>query len=78
MAHGREIGNRTETARHRRHGLRVVSAADIAALDAFAVANGLPLPTIGAVPEPASAGLVLLAGTGMLLRRQRRGSATAS
>src|SRR6202044_3745952 len=30
-----------------------VSQSDIAALDAFAVANGLPIPTIAAVPEPA-------------------------
>jgi hypothetical protein len=49
-----------------------VSSADVAALDAFAVANGLPLPTIGVVPEPAS----LATGVGLLLglvaRRKRR------
>jgi len=48
-----------------------VSAADIAALDAFAAANGLPMPVIGAVPEPASAGMVILSGLGMLARRRR-------
>jgi hypothetical protein len=51
-----------------------VTAADIAALDAFAAANGLPMPVIGAVPEPASAAMVILSGLGMLaLRRRRRG-----
>ncbi len=43
-----------------------VSPADIAALDAFAAANGLAAPVIGAVPEPASVGLALMAGTGLL------------
>ncbi len=50
-----------------------VSAADVAGLDAFAAANGLPLPAIGAVPEPASAGIVILSGLGMLAVRRRRG-----
>jgi hypothetical protein len=50
-----------------------VSQADIAALDAFAVANGLPLPMIGGVPEPGTGGLVVLSAIGWLGRR-RRGS----
>jgi autotransporter-associated beta strand protein len=50
-----------------------VSPADIAALDAFAVANNLPLPTIDAVPEPASASLLAI-GSLALLRRARRRS----
>jgi hypothetical protein len=45
-------------------------AADYAALDAFAAANGLSLPT-SSVPEPASLGLLAM-GAGMLLRRGRR------
>ncbi len=49
-----------------------VTPADIAALDAFAVANGLPVPTIGAVPEPASAGLLVLAASSALGRRRRK------
>ncbi len=48
-----------------------VSPADIAALDSFANANGLPLPTFASVPEPASAGL-LLAGITVTTRRRRR------
>ncbi len=48
-----------------------VSLADIDALDAFAIANNLPLPTIAAVPEPAAAALLLSAATGALLRRRR-------
>ena len=35
-----------------------VSQADIAALDAFASANNLPLPNFASVPEPASAGII--------------------
>jgi fibronectin-binding autotransporter adhesin len=42
-------------------------AADYAALDAFAAANGL----MADVPEPASASLLLLAGMGVLSRRRR-------
>ncbi len=36
-----------------------VSVADIAALDAFAGANGLALPVAGAVPEPGAGGMVI-------------------
>ncbi len=43
-----------------------VSPTDIAALDAFAVANGLPLPTFAAVPEPASCILLSLGATSLL------------
>ncbi len=46
----------------------VIPAADYAAIDAFAAANGLTMPS---VPEPASAGLLLVAGAGMLARRRR-------
>ncbi len=52
-----------------------VSVADIAALDVFAEANGLALPSIGVVPEPVSAGIVILSGLGMLALRRRRGRA---
>jgi len=47
-----------------------VSAGDFAALDAFAMANGLPLPT-SSVPEPGTAGLVCMVGAGLLHRRRR-------
>jgi autotransporter-associated beta strand protein len=46
-----------------------VSAADLAALQSFAAANGITLPN---VPEPASMGLSALAGISLLRRRQRR------
>ena len=48
------------------------SAGDVAALDAFATANGLPLPSFADVPEPASAVMIVMAGMG-ILRRRRRG-----
>jgi hypothetical protein len=48
-------------------GAAVVSQADIAALDAFAAANGL----LADVPEPATAAIVLVTGLG-LFRRIRR------
>ena len=47
-----------------------VSAGDVAALDAFAAANGLSLPT-SSVPEPASMGLLTLGAVGVLARRRR-------
>ncbi|MGD0461038.1 MAG: PEP-CTERM sorting domain-containing protein [Tepidisphaeraceae bacterium] len=45
----------------------VLPASDYAAVDAFAAANGL----MADVPEPASAGLLLIAGMGVLVRRRR-------
>ncbi|MGD0768242.1 MAG: SMP-30/gluconolactonase/LRE family protein [Tepidisphaeraceae bacterium] len=45
-----------------------VSTGDIAALDAFAAANGISLAN---VPEPASAGMIVMAGLGILRRRRR-------
>jgi hypothetical protein len=47
------------------------SAGDVAALDAFAAANGLSLPT-SSVPEPASAVMIVMAATGILCRRRHR------
>jgi autotransporter-associated beta strand protein len=44
------------------------SPADVAALDAFAAANGISLTS---VPEPATMGLLAVAGLGMLRRRRR-------
>jgi autotransporter-associated beta strand protein len=46
------------------------SAADIAALDAFAAANGL----LADVPEPATLGVLAVGALGLLKRRSRRGS----
>jgi hypothetical protein len=47
------------------------SAGDVAALDAFAAANGLSIPT-SSVPEPASASVLIAAGLGFLSRRRRK------
>ena len=44
------------------------SSADLAALDAFAAANGISLTN---VPEPMSAGIMVMAGLGILRRRRR-------
>jgi autotransporter-associated beta strand protein len=52
-----------------------VTQSDIAALDSFASANGLALPTIGAVPEPAGATLLGLVAMGALSWRTRRSGA---
>jgi uncharacterized repeat protein (TIGR03803 family)/autotransporter-associated beta strand protein len=49
-----------------------ISQTDIQALDAFALANNLTLPAIGAVPEPAAAMLLLSTSVGTLLRRRRK------
>jgi autotransporter-associated beta strand protein len=46
------------------------TAGDVAALDAFAAANGLSLPT-SIVPEPASAALLLVGAASLLSRRSR-------
>ena len=46
-----------------------VSAGDVAALDAFAAANGISLAN---VPEPASVGLLMFGAVGVLARRYRR------
>ena len=46
-----------------------VTAADLAALDAFAAANGISLAN---VPEPISAGMMVMAGIGVLGRRRQR------
>jgi hypothetical protein len=48
-----------------------VGAADLAALDAFAAANGLSLNTTS-VPEPASLGLLALGVIGATARRRRK------
>jgi hypothetical protein len=48
-----------------------VSQADITALDAFAVTNGLPIPSIDVVPEPALGAIVLMNVCLALPRRRR-------
>jgi hypothetical protein len=48
-----------------------IPAADYVAIDAFAAANGL----MADVPEPASAGLLIVAGMGILSRRRRNRTA---
>jgi len=47
------------------------SAGDVAALDAFAAANGLSLPTSN-VPEPGSVGFLAITGVVALYSRRRR------
>ncbi|MGD0389749.1 MAG: hypothetical protein ABSC42_12435, partial [Tepidisphaeraceae bacterium] len=47
------------------------SAGDVAALDAFAAANGLSLPT-SSVPEPMSGGIAAACAIAFLVRRRRR------
>jgi len=49
------------------------AAADLAALDSFAAANGISLTS---VPEPATAGMMLVAGLGILRRRRRRSTSS--
>jgi len=51
-----------------RHSQSAVSAADLAALDSFAADNGISLTN---VPEPASAGMLVMAGLGILNRKLR-------
>jgi len=51
-----------------------VTPADIAALDAFAVANGLPVPFVTPVPEPACMAVTFLAAATLASRRRRRSS----
>lgn len=48
-----------------------ILASDLSAIDAFAVANGLPLPTFHIVPEPMSGGLLAFAGIAAIGRRKR-------
>ena len=45
--------------------------ADIAALDDFAEANGLPMPTLINIPEPTTLGLLALGSVSALLQRRR-------
>ena len=48
-----------------------VTAADLQALESFASANGISLD-LTSVPEPASAGLLVAAGLGILSKRRRK------
>jgi hypothetical protein len=48
-----------------------VTSADIAALDSFAAANGLPMPTIDAVPEPAYTAIFAAGSLAIWARRRR-------
>ena len=58
------VGNLGKTASG---GSITLPAADYAAIDAFAAANGL----LADVPEPGSASLLVIAGAGILFRRRR-------
>jgi hypothetical protein len=49
-------------------GQSAVAGDDLAALDSFAAVNGISLTN---VPEPASAGMMVMAGLGILRRRRR-------
>jgi hypothetical protein len=49
-----------------------VDAADLAALDSFAAANGISLADVSSVPEPASLGLLAFGAFGLLARTRRR------
>jgi PEP-CTERM motif len=49
-----------------------VGAADLAALNSFAVANGISLNNASSVPEPASLGLLTFGAFGLLARTRRR------
>jgi len=60
-----------ELAANFNQGVSGASAGDFAALDAFAVANGLSLPT-SSVPEPESAVMMVMAASGILRRRRHR------
>jgi hypothetical protein len=48
-----------------------ITTAEIAALDAFAAANGLAMPSFAPVPEPAMIGLLATSAYGLLARRRR-------
>ncbi len=53
-------------------GTLPVNPADLEALDAFAIANGLPVPSFPNLPEPATAALGLLFSGILLSGRKRR------